>query len=69
MGRPAAWKDGRRNGIKWAITWLHERANEMNDPHAKTVLDCAAFNMGVEAKWTREYAAMVTARAKTGGGE
>jgi len=42
--------DGRRNGIKWAITWLHERANEMGDPHAKIVLDAAAFNMGVEAK-------------------
>lgn len=50
MSRSAAWKDGRRNGIKWAITWLHKRANEMNDPHAKIVLDCAAFNMGVEAK-------------------
>ena len=40
---------GHRDGIKWAVTWLHKRANEMNDHHAK-ILNTAAFNMGVEAK-------------------
>jgi len=33
-------------GVRRAITWLHERANEMNDPHAKAILDAAAFNLG-----------------------
>lgn len=41
---------GHRAGIRWAIAWLHERAGEMNDPHAKTILNTAAFHMGVEAK-------------------
>lgn len=35
-------------GIRYAITWLHKRANEMNDPKAKQILDSAAFNLGVE---------------------
>jgi hypothetical protein len=35
-------------GIRFAITWLHKRANEMNDPKAKQVLDSAAFSLGVE---------------------
>ncbi len=41
---------GQRAGIRWAITWLHKSAREMNDPHAKMVLNNAAFQMGVEAK-------------------
>lgn len=41
---------GHRDGIGWAITWLHKRAAEMNDPHAKAILNTAGFNMGVEAK-------------------
>lgn len=44
------YKRGHRDGIRWAITWLHERGKEMNDPHAKAVLDSAAFNMGNEGK-------------------
>lgn len=39
---------GRRDGIRWAITLLHERAREMNDPHARGVLNTAAFNMSTE---------------------
>jgi hypothetical protein len=35
-------------GIRFAITWLHKRANEMNDPKAKQILDAAAFSLGVE---------------------
>ena len=35
-------------GIKLAVTWLHDRAREMNDPHAKAILNTAAFNLGVE---------------------
>lgn len=42
------YEDGRRNGIKACIAWLHERANQMNDPHAQAVLNSAAFSLGVE---------------------
>lgn len=50
MSRSPQYEQGRRNGIKWAVTWLHQRAAEMNDPHAKIVLNSAAFNMGLGAK-------------------
>lgn len=50
MARSHDWEAGRRNGIKWAITWLHVRANEMGDSHAKAILNTAGFNMGVDAK-------------------
>ena len=33
-------------GIRLAVTWLHKRANEMNDPKAKQILDSAAFSLG-----------------------
>lgn len=35
-------------GVRACIAWLHERAREMNDPHAKAVLNSAAFNLGVD---------------------
>jgi len=41
---------GFKDGAKWAIAYLHQRALEMNDPHAKTILNTAAFNMGVDLK-------------------
>jgi hypothetical protein len=50
MSRSPEYEQGNRAAIKWAITWLHERANEMNDPHARLVLNSAAFNMGVDTK-------------------
>src|SRR5580765_7311518 len=43
-------KMGRHDGIRLAITWLHGRAKEMNDPHARGVLNSAAFSLGVEMK-------------------
>lgn len=42
--------NGFRDGLRFATTWLHERAREMNDPWAKAVLNTAAFNLGVEGK-------------------
>ena len=51
--RSDQWEDGRRNGIKWAVTYLHSRAKEMNDTKAMIVLDSAAFNMGWQAKHER----------------
>jgi hypothetical protein len=47
---------GHREGVRAAITWLHARAREMNDPTAKTVLNTAAFNMGVDLAQFREVA-------------
>lgn len=41
---------GFRDGIRHAVTRLHEMANEMNDPWAKAVLDCAANSLGREGK-------------------
>lgn len=35
-------------GVRRAITWLHQRAQEMNDPHATVVLNSAAFHLGVQ---------------------
>lgn len=33
MARSSQYEQGRRNGVKWAVTWLHERAELMNDCH------------------------------------
>ena len=40
------YQRGRRDGIRHAITWLHAEAKKMNDPHARMVLDNAAFALG-----------------------
>jgi hypothetical protein len=48
MARSEPYMQGRRAGMKWAITWLHERAKSMNDPQAKAILDCAASDLGIE---------------------
>ncbi|MBN8292866.1 translation initiation factor IF-1 [Rhodobacter sp. NTK016B] len=48
--RDQQYIDGRRNGVKACIAWLHKRADEMNDPHAKAILNSAAFGMGVDMK-------------------
>lgn len=41
---------GFRHGIQYAVTWLHHRAFEMNDPWAKAVLNVAASELGNEGK-------------------
>ena len=43
------YQRGRRDGIRHAITWLHAEAKKMNDPHARMVLDNAAFALGNES--------------------
>lgn len=50
MTIPDKFGQGRRNGIKWAVQWLHDEAKRMNDPHAEQVLNAAAFHMGNAAK-------------------
>ena len=49
--RQPQYRDGQRNAIKWAIAWLHRRAESMNDPNAVAVLHSAAFQMGVDWKY------------------
>ncbi len=48
--RSPEYLNGRREGVKWAVTWLHKRAGAMNDWHAQAILNTAAFNMGFDAK-------------------
>lgn len=43
-------RHGQRAGIRWCITWLHKRADEMNDPKARDVLNSAAFNLSNAAR-------------------
>lgn len=42
------YQRGRRDGIRWAITYVHAYAKEMNDPGARAALNCVAFYMGNE---------------------
>lgn len=46
-------KLGFRDGARWAAFWLHKHAGTMNDPHAKAILNTAAYQMGVESKDVR----------------
>lgn len=41
-------------GVRRAITWLQQRALEMNDPHARAILNAAAFNLGNALKDWRQ---------------
>ena len=38
----------RRKALREAQTWLLARAAEMNDPHARQVLNSAAFSWGAQ---------------------
>ncbi len=65
MSRSPEYTHGMRAGIKWAITYLHERAGYMSDPHARAVLNEAAFNMGRDAKTTDGAAIVPKQRMQT----
>lgn len=41
-------KAAHKAGVRWAIAWLHKRALDMNDPHARAILNTAAYHMGNE---------------------
>ena len=41
------------NGVRASIAWLHARANEMNDPHAISILNSAAFSLGNDLSRSR----------------
>jgi len=38
--------DIRRNERRRCVAWLHKRADEMNDLHARDILNSAAFSLG-----------------------
>lgn len=43
-------------GVRRAITWLHEEAKRMNDPHARSVLNDAAFHLGTQlGRWRGKW--------------
>ncbi|WP_375451141.1 hypothetical protein [uncultured Devosia sp.] len=56
MTRMDEYERSKRDGIRLAITWLHARAAEMNDPHARQCLNGAAFNLGVDRARSQETA-------------
>lgn len=41
------YQRGYQDAARQMITWLHEEAARMNDPHARRLLDGAAFALGV----------------------
>ena len=45
--RSDQYEDGRANGIRKCIAWLHAEARAMNDPKAAAILNTAAFGLGV----------------------
>ena len=44
--RSPAHTQGYRHGMRTAIAWLHAEAARMNDPHARNILNSAAFSLG-----------------------
>ena len=41
---------GKRDAMRGLVTWLGKRAASMNDPHAKAILNSAAFDLGCEIR-------------------
>ncbi|QEP30402.1 hypothetical protein [Pukyongiella litopenaei] len=41
------YQRGYQDAARAMITWLHEEAARMNDPHARRLLNGAAFALGV----------------------
>lgn len=48
---PQEHKRGFKDGVRYTIDWLHKRALTMNDPRARTILNTAAFHLGVHLNW------------------
>ncbi|NVZ10566.1 hypothetical protein HW932_14975 [Allochromatium humboldtianum] len=60
------YRRGYHDGLREAIAWIHARAEEMNDPHAKAVLNTAAFHLGVEAAQKRRQRPIAGTAAEQG---
>lgn len=43
------YQRGYQDAARQMITWLHEEAASMNDPHARQLLDAAAASLGARA--------------------
>lgn len=41
------YQRGYQDAARQMITWLHEEAASKNDPHARRLLDGAAYTLGV----------------------
>lgn len=66
MGRSDDRRLGTRDGIRFAVGWLHKRAEEMNDPCARVVLNAAAFNLGNDLSQGRIAVAAPVAETEEG---
>lgn len=64
MTRSPQYEQGRRNGVKWAVTWLYERAELMTDPSARAALNVAADLLGNKAKLRRDLPRIIRSNAK-----
>lgn len=53
--RHPLFREGYRCCTRDAVTWLHNRATEMNDPQARAVLNVAANTLGGSAKRNRGW--------------
>ena len=51
--RSEQYRNGHRRAIRACVAWLHRQSAEMNDPHAKQVLNAAAFQLGTAASQKR----------------
>ena len=52
------YQRGYQDAARQLITWLHEEAAQMNDPHAKGLLNGAAFMLGVRVNRPEEKRAV-----------
>ena len=52
-GHSDQWRQGRRHGVKFCVSWLRDRAFQMFDPKARAILYSASFNLGIAAKQRR----------------
>ena len=57
------YQRGYQDAAREMITWLHEEAARMNDPHARRLLDSAAFTLGVRIN-TPEHKRAVEVRGQ-----
>ena len=60
------YRRGYHDGLREAIAWIHAQAEEMNDPHAKAVLNTEAFHLGVETAEKRRRLPIAGASADQG---
>ena len=54
MSKIPDYERGYSDAMREAVTWLHDLAREMNDPHAIGLFNCAAFWLGTDESNNRE---------------